>query len=159
MTRLDGGKTRDGWGVFDRSSFKLEDSPYRMQGTIPFTICDLAGAAIALVVEQPRTVELRKQLAEAARPEWIDAVGQTTLASQQDEVTACIEADLIAPEDFDPSTFALASAIVLYSHGMFTREPETYRVRVRDRIFEFEMTFDDDTESWSADVIERTDAS
>ena len=118
----------------------------------PFTICELGGAAIAMVVEYPRTSELHARLAAVPRPAWIDALGQTTRLSPPDALIADIEADLIAPADFDRQAFAFAAAIVLYSHGLFDRVPDRYHVRVSDQSFTFAMTFDDDTESWSADI-------
>lgn len=148
-----GGQTRDGWGWFDGAAFWLQDSVYGAPDHVPFTICDLGGAAIAVIVEHPRTPELHARLAAASRPPWIDAVGQATRVSAPDARVALVEADLVAPADFDRPAFAVAAAIVLTSHGLFDREPESYQVRVGDESFTFATTFDWDTESWSADVV------
>ncbi len=155
MTTFEGAKTREGWGVFDESGFRLQDGPYMTPDQAPFTICEVGGAAIAMVVDYPRTSELHARLAAASRPPWIDAVGQTVRTSPPDALVARVDADLIAPPDLDRRAFAFAAAIVLYSHGLFDREPERYQVRVGDQSFTFVMTFDDDTESWSADVQSR----
>ena len=152
MTTFQGGKTREGWGVFDESGFRLQDRPYRNRDEVPFTICELGGAAIAMVVDYPRTPELHARLAAASRPPWIDAIGQTTRTSPPDALVARVDADLIAPPDLDRRAFAFAATIVLYSHGLFDREPERYQVHVGDQSFTFVMRFDDETEWWSADV-------
>ncbi len=96
--------------------------------------------------------ELHAHLASVPRPAWIDALGQATLVSPPDATVARIDADLVAPVDFDRGGFALASAIVLFSHGTFEVEPERYVVRIGSETFAFSMSFDDDTESWCADV-------
>lgn len=146
------GNTRDGWGVFDEAGFRLQDSPYLAQTQVPFTMCDVGGAAIAMVVEAPRTFELHDRVRVALRPRWIDAIGQTTRRSAPTARIACIDADLIAPIGFDARAFALAASIGLFSHGLFDCVPDRYEVRVGDQLFTFAMTFDDDTELWSADI-------
>jgi hypothetical protein len=156
MTAFPSGNTRDGWGVFDESGFHLQESPYLASGQVPFTICVLGGAAIAIVVDHPRTSELHARLNDATRPAWIDAIGQATRTSPPDAKVAHVDADLVAPVDFDPRALAVAAAIVLFSHGLFDCVPERYQVRVGDRAFTFVMTFDDDTESWSATHVERS---
>jgi hypothetical protein len=144
------GNTRDGWGVFDESGFRLQESPYLSSDQVPFTVCELGDVAIAIVVDYPRTSELHARLNDATRPAWIDAIGQATRTSPPDAKVADVDADLVAPADFDRRPFAVAAAIVLFSHGLFDRVPERYQVRVGDQSYEFVMTFDDDTEMWCA---------
>ena len=155
MTTFQCGNTRNGWGVLDNAGFRLRDSPYLASEQVPFTICDLRGAAIAIVIDQPRSPELHARLSEATRPSWIDAIGQATRTSPADTVVADVDADLVAPADFDRPAFAVAAAIALFSHGVFDRVPERYQVRVGDRSYAFVMTFDDDTESWCAAEVEQ----
>lgn len=70
--------------MFDETGFQLQESPYRTLDEVPFTICDVRGAAIAMVVNYPRTSQLHARLGAVTRPVWIDAVGQTTPTSPAD---------------------------------------------------------------------------
>jgi hypothetical protein len=142
----------DGWGAFDQSGFRLEDSARATFNAIGFTVCRISEIAIAVVIEAI-DAEARARLELAPRPPWIDAIGVAKLETAPNAAQSRIVADIIAPSDLDPFAFAFASVCVLQDHGSFTVDVERHEVRFGPQVFHVTVAFDDETSSRFGTVV------